>query len=428
MNRVFLVTVWLAAVSAFTIPGCGDSGGAAANDFLEEDLELQDNARVIEATLRDDALVSSDEEADEYVFDAQALADAGIEIATGDVVLIAEQALIRVTSTTLRGDELVVMGEDATLPDLVENGRLAWDLALDSEGMAAPTLLIGDQEVAPKAGGTGDSIDYSTMVGAFSISVKVTPNSAARQLEVEVIVSSSSGGGEFRAVATGKVRMFRHALAMDISGGQTTDWSFDTNDMNVEVDLELAGANIQTVETAFVLPGPFQLRFPIPTSLPLGLNVAVTFNVVATVDLPLLASASTQLSAKYRYRGNAGFRRSGMGEFTPAGGSSSSSVEVSDPNTAGSTGGIGFSLAVSAPRIVLNALFDVASARLDNIYVVAGSVLGTVLTGLCVESGARHKVTGTVKAEFFGISLAEFSHDFVEEDLFKNTGDDCPEE
>jgi hypothetical protein len=431
MNRVFRVTFFLATFAAFAIPGCGDSGdngGGAANDFVEEDLELQDNARVIEATLRDEALISSDKEADEYVFDAQALASAGVEIATGDVLLIAEQALIRVTSTTTRGDELVVTGEDAMLPDLIENGRLAWDLALDSESMPAPTLLIGDKEVAPKANGTGGSINYSTMVGEFSISVKVTPNSAARQLEVELVVSSSSGGGEFRAVANGKVRMFRHALAMDISGGRTTNWSFDTNDMDVEIDLELAGANIQTVQTAFVLPGPFQLRFPIPTSLPLGLNVAVTFNVVAEVDLPILASASTQLTARYRYRGNAGFRQSGMGGFTPAGGSSTSSVEVSEPNTAGSTGGIGFSLGVSAPRIVLNALFDVASARLDNIYSVGGTLLGTVMTGLCVQSGASHKVTGTVKAEFFGITLGEFSHDFVDKDLYKQTGDDCPEE
>ncbi|MBW1832813.1 MAG: hypothetical protein JRJ10_14155, partial [Deltaproteobacteria bacterium] len=137
------------------LPGCGDSGEAGGGDdeFFEDDLELQSGARVLEATVRDEALVSSDEEAGEYVFDAAALASAGIEIESGNVLLIAEEALIRVTSATPRAGELVVTGDPATLPDLVDNGILAWDLELGAEGTPAPLLLIGDKLIAPKGGG-----------------------------------------------------------------------------------------------------------------------------------------------------------------------------------------------------------------------------------------------------------------------------------
>jgi len=268
------------------LPGCGDSGEAGGGDdeFFEDDLELQSGARVLEATVRDEALVSSDEEAGEYVFDAAALASAGIEIESGNVLLIAEEALIRVTSATPRAGELVVTGDPATLPDLVDNGILAWDLELGAEGTPAPLLLIGDKLIAPKGGGlSGGSIDYSTEVDGFKISVKVTPDSNAGQLQVVIQVDRGVGGAvDFRAVATGTVRLFRHVLDMGIRGGVTENWGFATRNLEFNVEVELAGANAGTASTTLVLPGPFQLRFPIPTTLPLGLNVAVTFNLLAS--------------------------------------------------------------------------------------------------------------------------------------------------
>ena len=208
------------------------------------------------------------------------------------------------------------------------------------------------------------------------ISVKVTPNSSAGQLEVRIQVDRSVGGGtvDFPAVATGTIRLFRHALDLEIRDGVTENWGFSTRDLEFNVDVEVAGADAGTASTTLVLPGPFQLRFPIPTTLPLGLNVAVTFNLVADVELPALASASTQLSATFRYEGSAGFHRTGTAGFTTEGSNGSTTVEVS---------------------------------------------------GLCIESGAQHTLRGTVTAGFFGIDLAELGHDFFQDDLFKDTSD-CP--
>ncbi|MBW2188846.1 MAG: hypothetical protein JRG93_04520 [Deltaproteobacteria bacterium] len=412
------------------LPGCGDSGEAGGGDdeFFEDDLELQSGARVLEATVRDEALVSSDEEAGEYVFDAAALASAGIEIESGNVLLIAEEALIRVTSATPRAGELVVTGDPATLPDLVDNGILAWDLELGAEGTPAPLLLIGDKLIAPKGGGlSGGSIDYSTEVDGFKISVKVTPDSNAGQLQVVIQVDRGVGGAvDFRAVATGTVRLFRHVLDMGIRGGVTENWGFATRNLEFNVEVELAGANAGTASTTLVLPGPFQLRFPIPTTLPLGLNVAVTFNLLAEVQLPALASASTQFDASFRYQGSAGFRRTGTAGFTTEGNNGATTVEISDPNTVASSGPVGFTLAFSAPRIALNALANQVTARLDNIYSMSGQLRGDPLSGLCIESGAQQSLQGTVTAGFFGIDLAEFKHTFSTKDLFKDTGD-CPE-
>lgn len=50
----------------------------------------------------------------------------------------------------------------------------------------------------------------------------------------------------------------------------------------------------------------------------------------------------------------------------------------------------GFTVALSAPRIVLNALAGRASARLDNnICSTAGSITETVVTGLCIDQPLR---------------------------------------
>jgi hypothetical protein len=430
--RIRRIPLLVLLALALVLPGCGDGDGGGdgpEEDVFVDELELHSDARVVEAPVRDDALVSSDEEAGEYVFDAAALAAAGIEIDTGNVVLIADEALIRVTSVTPQAGQLIVMGDPATLPDLVGDGVLSWDLELGAEDMPAPLLLIGDQVIAPKDGGglKAGSIDYSTEVDGFSISVKVTPDSNAGQLRVVITIERGVGGAvDFRAVATGTVRLFRHVLDFGVRGGVTENWGFATRNLEFSVEVELAGANAGTASTTLVLPGPFQLRFPIPTTLPLGLNVAVTFNLLAEVQLPALASASTQFDANFRYQGSAGFRRTGTAGFTTEGNNGGATVEISDPNTVATSGPVGFTLAFSAPRIALNALADQVTARLDNIYSMSGQLRGDPLVGLCIESGAQQSLQGTVTAGFFGIALAEFKHEFSKEDLFKDTGN-CSE-
>jgi len=431
--RHFTIRAFVLALLVLTLPACGDDGesgaggiGGGGEDFVDESLELREGARVIEASLRDEALISADDEIGEYVFDSSALAAAGIDIQSGNTVLIADQSLFQVTSASESAGELMVTGSPAALPDLVEEGFLQWDLALGGETLPAPVLLIGDQVVHAKGGtGLGDSIDYSTEVDGFSISVRVTPNSGARELEVRIQVDRSAGGGtvDFRAVAPGTIRLFRHALDLEIQGAETQSWAFGAQNLEFELEVEVAGANAGTVSTTLVLPGPFQLRFPIPTTLPLGLNVAVTFNLLAEVDLPPLVSASTQFDAMFRYQGSAGFQQTGTAGFTTDGNNGGTTLEVSDPNTAATSGPVGFTLAFSAPRIALNALADQVTARLDNIYSMAGQLRGAPIPGLCIESGAQHSLRGTVTAGFFGISLAEFSHEFYQDDLFKDTGD-----
>jgi len=425
--RASMLAVLLSALAACGDDATGGAGGSggAAEDFLDDNFVLRDEARVIDADLRDEALISADDEAGEYVFDSGVLSAVGIDIQSGNTLLIADQSLIAVATSSESAGELLVTGTPASLPDLVEDGFLQWDLGLGSETLPAPVLIIGDQVVYSKQGsGLGDSIDYSTEVDGFSITVRVTPNSGAGQLEVQIQIDRSAGGGtvDFRAVATGTIRLFRHALDLDIEGSSTQSWAFGARNLEFELEVEAAGANAGTVSTTLALPGPFQLRFPIPTSLPLGLNLALSINLLAEVELPPLASASTQFDASFRYQGSAGFQQTGTAGFTTDGSNGGTSLDVSDPNTAGTSGPVGFTVAFSAPRIALNALADQVTARLDNIYSMSGQLRGSPIAGLCIESGAQHSLRGTVTAGFFGISLAEFSHQFYQDDLFKDTG------
>jgi len=407
------------------------NGGPGPNiddepNVLTEDLELAEEAVVVDVDLRDAALLEADFETDRYVFDLSELEAAGLQIAPGDVLLVADVALVRVGAATSSGGELTVTGRDASLNELVTDGRLAWDLALDGTPDTEPKVFLGDLELARKDG-LGDSVNYSTEVNGFSVSVEITPDSSARQLQVRIIVGREAPGGEFRAVAEGTVGYFRHALSYDVEDGNVVDFASSLERLGFDLEVEVAGANAETASATLVLPGPFRIVVPIPTALPLGLNVAITFNLLADVELPSLVMASTTFKGRFRVGGaSSGFAGDGSG-LSPMGGSASPSLEVSDPSTAGTMGGVGFTFAFAAPRIIFNALGDQASVRFDNIYTTAGSLLGSVLTGLCVEVGARHSLRGTATASFFGLTLGEVSHTFFEEDLFENRGDDCPE-
>jgi hypothetical protein len=395
-------------------------------NILEEDLQLAEEAVVVDVGLRDSALLEADLEADRYVWDLAELESAGLQFRPGDVVLIGELALVRVDAATATGDELILTGSDASLNELVTDGRLAWDLALDGTPDTEPKVFLGDLELRRKDG-LGDSVNYSTEIDGFSVSVELTPNSGARQLGVKIVVGRTAPGGEFRAVAEGTVGYFRHGLTYDVDEGSVTNFATSLERLGFDLNVEVAGANAETASTTLVLPGPFRIVVPIPTSLPLGLNVAITFNLLAEVELPSLLMASTTFEGRFRVGGaSTGFAGDGS-SLSPTGGSGSPTIEVSDPSTAATMGGVGFTFAFAAPRIIFNALGDQASVRFDNIYTTAGSLLGTVLTGLCVEVGARHSLRGTATASFFGIEIGEVSHTFFEEDLFENRGDDCPE-
>ena len=83
--RIRLSPLVLLLCLGLVMPGWGDaggdgSGGGPEDDVFIDELELQEGARVVEASVRDDALIRSDDETGEYVFDAAALASAGVEI------------------------------------------------------------------------------------------------------------------------------------------------------------------------------------------------------------------------------------------------------------------------------------------------------------------------------------------------------------
>lgn len=416
----------VALVSVLGAHGCSGEGGAGGGDLgdgsVEEDLELLSEARVIEADLRDDGLIRVDEEAGEYVFDSRALADAGVSIETGNVVLIAEQALIRVSSTTTRGSELVVMGEPATLPELVE-GTLRWNLPLLGDEMATPSLLIGDREIEGVR--KNGSIDYSGEVSGFKVGLSFTPTSSRNEFSVMVTIERGVEPAlEFRAVGTGRVSGFRHLLDMAMAGGETNSWSFSLRNMDVEMEVQMAGANAGMAELAHVLPEAFVLRIPIQTGLPLGLNIKISFGFTASLVLPALFNASTQASATFRYGGGAGFRWEGAAMQTD-GTTSNDSIQFSDPNTAGTQGPASASVGL-VPRFSLEALLDQASARIEPRFILVGNLRGDVLAGLCVEIGVQQSIVGVATASWFGVTIGEVQHEFYKKFDSKDVGE-CSE-
>lgn len=422
-SLLFLLTLVLSVV------GCGDSGndgaggsGGSEEGVITEELELRPDSVVIEEDVRDEGLVRSDEASGEYVFDAAVLSEAGVDIAAGDVLLIAEEALIRVTSATVIGSDLVVNGDPATLPELVD-GRLSWDLPLSADDTLTPTLLIGDREIegVRKQG----SIDYSADVGGFKVSLSFTPTSSRNEFSVMVVIEKGvEPAVEFRAVGTGRVSGFRHLLDVAMTGGETDSWSFSMRNLDIEMEVEMAGANSGMADLAHVLPEAFVLRIPIPTTLPLGLNIKISFGFTASLELPTLFNASTQASATFRYGGNAGFSWEGAA-IQPGGTTSGDSIQFSDPNTAGTQGPASASIGL-VPRFSLDALLDQASARIEPRFIVVGNLRGDVFSGLCVEIGVQQSLVGVVTASWFGVTIGELQHEFYTKFDSKDVGE-CAE-
>src|SRR5690606_3084290 len=124
-------------------------------DRVSIDVEWGDDVTLVDQPQLD-LLKGMDLENHTYTFDAQGVADSGLDLSVGNILVIYNTSLRRITSVQQEGADLVVETEYAALTEAVKNGTLDWDVGIEFDPSRIVEASISGQSIQPNEDGTID--------------------------------------------------------------------------------------------------------------------------------------------------------------------------------------------------------------------------------------------------------------------------------
>ena len=437
------------------------------------DVTYSDDTVVVDGPALD-GLTAADDDAGTYTFDRDALATAGLELAEGDVLLLAGRALRRVTGVTDAGGAVTVQSEPATLADAVQDGTVAWDVPLafsfdqflaavddDAQALGAPGevraastgqarlarigMRMPDGQVVPVQSGEDvgkaihDSIEVDREAGSVAWTYEAQGNtfrfrltSHGDSVDILVVVSRGAAGDSTMAFrGEGTITSMRSTATTSYADGELTSSDIDVQELGGTLDLTLAvaGAGVSPVE----------LEVPVPMLTytwlvgPVPVTVDLTAQVIGNVDAS--ANASAQAKASFAYRGDVGLTYEG----TEVAASGATDIDEMDPEPADSAAAMGLDVdaqfGVAFPTVSLS-IFGQGIVPSLHWGAVIGSSLhwggpaaGFPASSVCKEAYVRMEVNGGYDITVLGQDLASETFDPpLYTDERRTTGDSCPDE
>ncbi len=418
------------------------------------------------------ALTSGDPATGTYTFDTDGADAAGLDLSEGRVLLVAGQAVRRITAVDDGGATTTVRTEQATLADAIDEGTVAWDVPIRFDfdqfltatgdgsgpsrmrGAAAPTVA-GEAQLASIAMRMPDGrtvpLQSSDEIGQeIKDSITVKPEQGAVEwtygshgnkyqfrltakgdaVDILVVVSRESGRGATMAFrGEGTIGSLRSVSSSNYHDSELTGSDVELQELASDLDLSLsvAGAGVSPVD--FEIPVPMLtytwLVGPVPVTLDL------TAEIIGNVDAQANASATAKSS--FSYRGSAGFRFEGADVST----SGATDVDEMDPEPADSAAGMGIDVdaqfGLGFPSVSLSVLGQGLVPHLR-----AGAVIGSHLqwggpaagfpaSSICKSAYVRMEVSGGYDFMILGESLAGDKFTLYEDEN-KTEADNCPDD
>lgn len=277
--------------------------------------ELKPGAVYMDDKSVESTMTGSNPDNNTYIFDSDALEDAGIELNTGQILLLSKVALGRITSVQESSGKVTVRTEFAALTDAFEELDMEWNQSFEftPDIIEKSVMVYQGKVISPKkddpdncAGFQNGCFGWNAQVGDYTLRGRIVGQGA--DAEVIVILSKQVGGDNvvFRAEST--IQRIENATNLRIEGGETKQFDFQNPNMQGVVKMSLAAAG-GGVSGNLGFGPQTMIRFPFAVG-PLPMVLAVKVRTVAKVDVK--SNASAQAEATFTYGGNAGIKYDGF--------------------------------------------------------------------------------------------------------------------
>lgn len=401
--------LFFGACSSSTGPSNDDDRKESNQQITQEgvDADLSDDTQFIDDQTTKSALRDADNENQTYTFDQQALADAGVELEVGEVMLISKVALGRITSVSEDNGEIVIETEFAALTEAFENADIEWDRSFEFTPDVLENSIIefrGEHFKPSMTSATKSEWEISSGPYKGKASIEANGNSASITIGLKKEEGNTSVG--FSAKTT--IKQIANYTNIEIRDHETKSFEFIHPNMGGEVELKLAAAGGGVDQDIGI--GPLaMLKIPF-TIGPIPVVLAVNVRTVAKIDVK--GNASAVAETKFSYNGRSGLKYDGTNVSTDF------DNAIANPNHLGGSGDLAALIGVNvnaqwgftAPELELQMFGNTLVPYLrPEFYLRANLTWGPV----CQKVSAEYKVAAGLSFRFLGV----FENKIAEKDI-----------
>jgi hypothetical protein len=326
----------------------GGQGNWQPDDSMTFNVEWDPNATVIGPSHACLMLKSADDTG-QYVLDAAAVRNAGLDVSPGKVLVIHGIGVRKVRTVQKVGPNLVVDTDYAALTEAVRNADISWNYG----------IVFGADRVAPQALATNFPLpaqgtyqpNVTFQVGDYELQIEMSLDDAAtpKKLTFTFTLSKSIGQAKVQAVCEGELNSFRSVGDISIRGNQLSDWHGNANGIQGKASLSLimlaSGRDVIDFKPELPL-----VKFPFLVGwLPVTIGIGAQFVINASVPF----DGSVRVQADFTYDSDLGFKYEGSKIISNTGVRSYEIGKKGEPAT-GASSAIAGNFGVGFPRLSLS--------------------------------------------------------------------------
>ncbi|TVQ66202.1 MAG: hypothetical protein EA360_06120 [Balneolaceae bacterium] len=433
---ILLLGVWMVSCDSSTSPS-SDPDDIPSDPSIEAEGfkgELGTETIYISETVAESSYLKGESDPDQHVysFDAESLAEAGISLVAGEILLIHGTTLRRISEVSESNGIITVKTGFASLNEAFENADITWDKPLEftREILEEAVFEFMGKEVSPKLESMsqhGDTLSFEMKIeqGDWTVEAKI---SSIQQRRIQLIIlprykiqqGNTSASGAFRFET--EIGDLSNETDIRIRNHETESFTYRNKNLGGTVDFQFAGAG--GTGPNFVYPDPSQpaaLRIRIPaTAGPVPVIISVGVRFVVRVQLGLDSSAHMRTSM--RYSGDAGFEIDGL-DIVPVSDIDEPLFEPAIGNAAGNLGvTVDAQYGVGYPDISLELFGNTIVPFIrPEFYVGAALTWGP----LCTMLSRRFEVNAGLDLRFLGKQITGWSHQFIRSELKHYSPEGC---
>ncbi|MCC5907845.1 MAG: hypothetical protein JJU13_16655 [Balneolaceae bacterium] len=413
--------LFLFAVLAKGCSSSTESGSENPDDFPEYsefDAELGSETVMLEESVTEAALTEYDEENHQFIFNSSVLENAGVSLKEGEILLLANKALRRITSVSEEGGEITVETGYASINEAFRNVKVDHTERFDfRQSITENAMLEFDGKMLKPnvAGATGET-KWEYKLG--DVTVEGTLNRSDNEAVLALLVKYDTGSVSGAMLARLTISGFENNTAFTITDHETESFRFNNRGLEGRVDMQFVMAGGNSDEVSWEPPMPALV-------LPFSVGVIpLTFRMgpVYVYKLDLGADGSAQFETAFTYSGDLGLQVEGT-SFTPMleGGIRNPGADQAEGNAAGFGGTVSGQYGLALPKISLSAFGDAVVPYLTQEFYIGASY--TFPT--CTRLFSRYEINAGVAMRMFGLANLNFSQNLVEETMHDYRSDGC---
>ena len=387
------------------------------NDIAQANVTWKSDTQLIEGDALS-ALISADPVNGIYQFDTTGLANAGVTLNDGDVLIVSGEGLGRMTSIQESGGTTTVNTDAATLDEAIQSGQLLINMDVGFDQIAASTVQFGKTTCSPTIEGL--TVTFECSFDDYTLNMSVTGGRDSSSIQFLVRKGGENANASF--TGTGTLSRFNQMADINYAAGALSDADIQTNGLQLDISLELAAAGSGSSQVSYDVPFPI---FSIPFSVgPIPVTVDIGAEVLAILTVPASFSASATGRADFSYNGDTGLTYDG------------SKVEITTQTTGINYSNGSFDSAGLLGVGLIEATFGIAFPRVS--LNVVGAEVGYVLSGLllrsiyyeqpiCKEARTELVVQGGYGLTILGIDLVSPTDIVLDRDRLVTPAGGCPQ-